>query len=1278
MMQRIIISEQENIEKFEDKCPNIYVLKELVKQMTLKSSKTRLSAKNAFEIFQKIGPSIEMAVVNFTDFISKMLEIMMEDQIPEIFGLKKDIFLIEETLINNKVTFFNSDLSPNLNPREIFEINDLLTDFLRKKISKESVFLLLGGSGSGKTTAFQLKYLNLFRKTQPNDPIPIYMNLSTSLSVKQHWQNINEIIKKMKPSYEFIPFSNFSGANKYPIILFLDSFDESRQKCNLVIRFLKELGNNPKNKILINCRTDYLQNNKDDEWFRAGPEKEYEFTKLYILALNKFDYGLEAYVKKFLKIHNIQESVNEYMRKIEIFNIKETFTTCYMVYLALSVLPEFDEEQRLSKFLIYQKYIENRIIDEKQKIPPNYIKKIMKEFEVQENKLMSFLEKVARKLAKNLHIIGKPRMDREEGEGFFSRFKYKKENEFNNQSLFNIAKMLDLHFEVKGDVPDEEISLGFAHETIKNYFLVKAIVSEALRGNSLTLSKKLLIEDDTLVGFLAEVVSQNDKVVDIFKEIIFKTKTNKKPTIITAASNAISVLIAANISFFKEDLSNISICNANIRDGVFTGSDFTDADLSNVNLANCKLSETIFQRTNLENIQLGLHPDILMTQPMKVVSFAPNGKYIFGAGEDNFLYIWESNTRKLDQKIKLDRNNILFIHIDKNCKFLVVIWTTDIKFYDLENFEFFEGRTWHNDVSTVTFSKDEEYIAVGTENGNVEYYGNVYKENSFYFIQRFREVSIKPITCLALSPNNKFILAGCQEEVNRLPNCQDNELFHIGYQIEDSLKMWDLYSGRLVKVFNQYKQCPQCSAFSLDSQSFVVGYTDGSMAFMEISRNKCTLLPKHNYQVCCVKFSNDGQYFLSSSMDNTFRLWDKIGKWLRTFQGHLNCVNCVGFSPDDTWIVSCSNDKTIRLWEKSERQSLKNFEGHINNVNCVAFSQNGTIFLSSGCEKSMKLWDLKSGKLIKNYEGGHVDVINSMAISRCENYILSGAEDNVMILWQKSTGKILRSFGGHEKTIYSVVFSFDATQVLSSGDNKVINMWDSATGKLIIKFTGHHAFINQIDFYEEDLLMSCSGDTQIRFWDIKTGDCVSKLKGHLVMINSMAFNKKNNLLVSCDEFFIRLWNVKEGKNFLSIRETQPLKLAFATDGKNFFCFFRERTLKIFDLNGNVIKIFEGAITGMTCFAFFKGIGISGTLDGSIKLWKKTDEKNWSFSVKMVISARETGLFCKDLMMKDVRNLSKDNELVILQRVNIKVEYCNYFSLFPEGMLRIMDFTINNK
>ena len=60
----------------------------------------------------------------------------------------------------------------------------------------------------------------------------------------------------------------FEFLTKHPIMLFLDSFDESGLRCNVVEQYLSILGNKKDDKIIITCRSEYLKDfNNEIKWF---------------------------------------------------------------------------------------------------------------------------------------------------------------------------------------------------------------------------------------------------------------------------------------------------------------------------------------------------------------------------------------------------------------------------------------------------------------------------------------------------------------------------------------------------------------------------------------------------------------------------------------------------------------------------------------------------------------------------------------------------------------------------------------------------------------------------------------------------------------------------------------------------------------------------------------------------------------------------------------------------------------------------------------------------
>lgn len=99
-----------------------------------------------------------------------------------------------------------------------------------------------------------------------------------------------------------------------------------------------------------------------------------------------------------------------------------------------------------------------------------------------------------------------------------------------NKLLEAIIRFLHLNVEIRGNIPNEEITIGFEHDSIKNYFLITAILQECFQenGNFPILSEKLMVNDVFLIKFIVEVVKENPKFQERLRFIVFLSKSQEK------------------------------------------------------------------------------------------------------------------------------------------------------------------------------------------------------------------------------------------------------------------------------------------------------------------------------------------------------------------------------------------------------------------------------------------------------------------------------------------------------------------------------------------------------------------------------------------------------------------------------------------------------------------------------------------------------------------------------------------------------------------------------
>jgi WD40 repeat protein len=266
---------------------------------------------------------------------------------------------------------------------------------------------------------------------------------------------------------------------------------------------------------------------------------------------------------------------------------------------------------------------------------------------------------------------------------------------------------------------------------------------------------------------------------------------------------------------------------------------------------------------------------------------------------------------------------------------------------------------------------------------------------------------------------------------------------------DEPLIYWELASGKKIKKFND-----SLSANSVDistsSKLAVTGGNDGIVKLWDIESGKLKrVFPGNNESINVVAFSSDDRYVLSGGEGNHLTLWDTLtGKeWIK-YQGHANTVLTADFSPEGKYMVSGSTDKSINLWDVQTGALLKTFKGHDWGVFVVKFSPLGGFILSGSGDNTLRLWDVIKGRTVQVFKG-HDWVVLDADFSPDGQFMVSGGRDKTVKLWNINTGKLVRTLVGHTDYVNSVAFSPDGLLIISASKDKTIRMWNRYTGELI-------------------------------------------------------------------------------------------------------------------------------------------------------------------------------------------------------------------------------------
>lgn len=1230
-------------EQTKNETDRVGTLQNLVDKMKEKAIMERISIEMAHQILIEID-EVKKEETDFTPFILSLRKETLNDL--EKFGLNKDLMFIQDKYIELKASNFDPEKYDNV---FFYDLNQNIDDFFeRKSVEKEQVFILLGSSGSGKSTLLQLKYLQGLLNWKKNDAIPLYMNLAIEMDIKERWSWICNAIS-LKENQKYYSFNNFTNTQKgYPVVLFLDSFDEAPYKRNFASDFLGELGNNERNLCMVCCRSEFIQNDTDlEKWFKVN-NNEKSFKKMYIAPLLQAKFDYEAYIEKYFQ--NDKEINPEIIiKKIQEKNLHSLMKTSYMVLVTLNALPEMMKENQniITRNRIYERYVINKI---ELTLCSSWKELIAKEFSLKDKKdFVLFSQEQACHIAKIMFQTSQTKMSSKNtlSSAFFKKFGYNHDVPFfKNQLLVAIKRILDLSVEIKGNIPSEQISLGFAHDTLKNFFIIKLILQEIREGNNETLKIKLFVSDETLIKFFAEIISEEPEYQDILRRIIYKTRsvTDEKSTI--AAANAISILIAANLSFSSADLSNVRIKGANLRDGVFTGCDFSYSDLSGCNLSNCQLDDAFFNCTLMNDVEMGSTPVIKPKSEVFSGAFTRDGKYILTGDNSASIKMWDKNSNLL--QIFGDFHNSMAIS-DDGSLLCCACENHELKLMDCKDFSCLKLFVYHtSQIECILISHDNSFILscaadkkiiqLDIKSGSIirSFEGHsaavtllCMPENSSKFISASLDKTVKvwslvnggllstisvqlPINCMKLHPNEAELITGCESD--------------------STISLWDIETGSLIK------------SYGIQENAIYVDFSNDGKEVISISNNFIMKLwGRENSEILktielqCenlgnfISFYQKNELFLVNTEKKIMILDREEGEIIKSYDVEENSIIKQVIAPIGTNKIYVLEDKKkILVLDFETLKIIEIFDSHSKRINSVEVSHNNKLILSSSSDNSVKLWDLSNKKCLNSYNV-HDGPVNSAIFSSDDEIIMSCSEDRLIKLFYKDSGEIIKTLKGHSGNVSHCIFSPNEQEILSGSHDCTLKIWNKTSGIVLktienenpVTFVAFSPNGQEIaaSFMEKshgnqnaaDLHISIKKDlknkdfTWLKVWEKETGDQIKILKGHSNSINSFGFSPDGTTIVTgSTDKFLKLWDNEKAellKDF-PISSDPVNHVRFSPDGMIIMSCSGFNVTLLSVSTGTLLKNFQGHKMIINCVAIApnKMNFISGSDDETVKLW----------------------------------------------------------------------------
>ena len=439
---------------------------------------------------------------------------------------------------------------------------------------------------------------------------------------------------------------------------------------------------------------------------------------------------------------------------------------------------------------------------------------------------------------------------------------------------------------------------------------------------------------------------------------------------------------------------------------------------------------------------------------------------------------------------------------------------------------------------------------------------------------------------------------------------------------DHTARLWDINTGKQITVFEGHQDEVNQAVFSPNGQYLVTASSDNTARLWDVNTgNQVAVFKGHEYAVYGTKFSPNGQYVITSSggekpynshiSDGTVRLWDvntgeqltvfrghgyglstdgkllvttsndrkaylwniKTGKQLTTFRGHEDVVEHAVFSPDGRFVVTGSKDKTARLWDIKTGKQLTVFRGHESEIAQLSFSPDGQYlltvardFLGEPKDKTARLWDSNTGQQTAVFRGHEGRVIHA-TFSSDGQFVVTAGSDRTARLWNVNTGEQVAVLAGHEGPLYHAEFSPDAQCILTTSDDNTARLWKIDIPTHLAMFSGHEDRLYHAEFSPDGKrILTAAGigtypeydeyywpsDKTARLWDANTGKELMVLRGHDALVNHAAFSPNGQYVVTAsDDTTARLWDVKTGQELILLtgHNTEVVHAEFSPDSK---------------------------------------------------------------------------------------------------------------------------------
>ncbi|GAB5357522.1 hypothetical protein AAMO2058_000381600 [Amorphochlora amoebiformis] len=405
------------------------------------------------------------------------------------------------------------------------------------------------------------------------------------------------------------------------------------------------------------------------------------------------------------------------------------------------------------------------------------------------------------------------------------------------------------------------------------------------------------------------------------------------------------------------------------------------------------------------------------------------------------------------------------------------------------------------------------------------------------------------ITCIAWSPDSKFVLTGSRDMTCRL------------YAV-DRIKGFipitiTAHKNHIVGVFFRSNLEPdmECAMYSVSKDGTLCTWKFEFHTTAEIeekrygiersrkrrrdmdpvdvkahwmARSNIVLVKKHFFladhhaEVTSVKLhsTKESELLVVGFETGVFSLYEMPDfNLVHTLTISQKRINTIAINPSGEWLAfGAAKLGQLLVWEwQSETYILKQ-QGHFFDMNTIAYSPDGQLIATGGDDGKVKLWNAETGFCFVTFKD-HTGPVNQVVFSPKGNVVVSSSLDGTVRAFDLVRYRNFRTFTSPTPLQFTCLAIDNSGEMVVAGslDPFEIYLWSLRTARILDVLSGHTGPVSSVCFNPaHPFLVSSSWDATVRIWDVYSRKAAVETLKHSADVLALAVRPDGDQVCSSD------------------------------------------------------------------------------------------------------------------------------------------------------------------